>query len=125
LTLSLTAAHVIVSGPTLLGERPHGLNPKDVVLDAYAEINRRLSHEYHATWIDTRRAAFHWLRANPANRQRDSGQLTEDGEHLNAEGTRLVAAEMSYAMGRWLSGRAASPVSLVLPPAPPHEPPPP
>jgi lysophospholipase L1-like esterase len=117
-----TAPHVIVAGPTLLGERPHGLNPKDAVLDAYAEINRRLSHEYHATWIDTRRAAFHWLRANPPERPRDSGQLTEDGEHLNAEGTRLVAAEMAAAVGRWLSGRAEVPFSLAQPP-PPLEPP--
>ena len=105
--LSSTTPHVIVSGPTLLGERPRGLNPKDDVLDAYAEINRRVSHAYHATWIDTRRAAFHWLQANPLDRDRESGQLTEDGEHLNAEGTKLVAAEMASAMGRWLSGRTA------------------
>jgi lysophospholipase L1-like esterase len=124
-TLRGAALHVIVSGPTLLGERPHGLNPKDAVLDAYAEINRRLSHVYHATWIDTRRAAFHRLRANPPDRERDSGQLTEDGEHLNAEGTKLVAAEVASAMSSWLSGRTAAPVSLVQPPAPPLEPPPP
>ena len=61
--------------------------------------------------------------ANPLDRDRESGQLTEDGEHLNAEGTKLVAAEMASAMGRWLSGRTAGPVSLVQPPAPPLEPP--
>jgi len=114
--------HVIVAGPTLLGERARGLNPKDAVVDAYAEINRRLSHAYHATWIDTRQAAFHWLQANRSDRERDSGRLTEDGEHLNEEGTKLVAAEMASAIGRWLSGRAAPPVSLVQPPAPPLEP---
>jgi lysophospholipase L1-like esterase len=124
-TLSDTAPHVLVAGPTLLGERPHGLNPKDAVLDAYAEINRRLSHAYHVTWIDTRRAAFHRLRANPPDRRRDSGQLTEDGEHLNAEGTKLVAAEMASVMSRWLSGRAETPASPVQPPAAPLEPPPP
>ena len=121
-TLSAVTRHVIVSGPTLLGERPRGRNPKDHVLDAYAEINRRVSHAHHATWVDTRHAAFHWLEANPPGRERESGQLTEDGEHLNAEGTSLVAAEMASEVGRWLSSRAAAPVSLVQPPAPPVEP---
>jgi len=123
--LSSTTSHVIVSGPTLLGERPRGLNPKDDVLDAYAEINRRASHAHHATWIDTRRAAFEWLKASALDRTRESGRLTEDGEHLNAAGTKLVAAEMASAMGRWLSGRAAAPISFVQPPAPPVEPAPP
>ena len=119
--LNGTTPHVVVSGPTLLGERPHGRNPKDDVLDAYAEINRRVSHAHHATWVDTRKAAFHWLQANPLDRDRESGQLTEDGEHLNAEGTKLVAAEMVSAVGRWLSGRAAAAISFVQPPAPPDE----
>ena len=43
-TLRETTPHVIVCGPTLLGERPHGRNPRDDVLDAYGEINRRASH---------------------------------------------------------------------------------
>ena len=119
--LSAMTHHVIVSGPTLFGERPHGRNPKDHVLDAYAEINRRVSHAHHATWVDTRHAAFLWLEANTPGRARESGQLTEDGEHLNAAGTNLVAAEMASEVGRWLSSRAAAPVSLVQPPAPPVE----
>jgi lysophospholipase L1-like esterase len=121
-TLSAMTRYVVVSGPTLLGERPRGHNPKDHVLDAYAEINRRVSHEHHATWIDTRAAAFHWLQANRFDRDRESGQLTEDGEHLNAEGTNLVAGEIATAMDHWLSSHAAAPVSLVEPPAPPVEP---
>jgi lysophospholipase L1-like esterase len=116
--------HVIVSGPTLLGERPHGRNPKDHVLDAYAEINRRVSHAHHATWVDTRSAAFAWLHDNARDRDRESGRLTEDGEHLSAAGTELVAGEMAAAIGHWLTGRATTPPSLVQPPAPPAEPPP-
>ena len=113
---------VIVCGPTLLGERPRGRNPKDHVLDAYAEINRRLAHANHATWVDTRQAAFRWLRDNPDDRDRGSGRLTEDGEHLNAAGTELVAAQMAGAIGRWLSGRTTSAVPLVPPPPPFAEP---
>jgi lysophospholipase L1-like esterase len=115
--------HVIVSGPTLLGERPHGRNPKDHVLDAYAEINHRLSNAHQAVWVDTRGAAFHWLHENPAGEDRERGRLTEDGEHLNAAGVELVAAEMASAIGRWLSGRPPATASHVGPPAPPVEPP--
>ncbi len=99
--------HVVVAGPTLLGERPRGKNPKDHVLDAYERINQRACHAHHVTWIDTRRAAFAWLADHATPPGQDSGSLTEDGEHLNAAGTELVAAEMASALGRWLSGRAA------------------
>jgi lysophospholipase L1-like esterase len=115
---------VVVCGPTLLGERPHGRNPKDHVLDAYAEINRRIAHANHASWIDTRQAAFRWLRDNADERDRAAGRLTEDGEHLNAAGTKLVAAEMAAALARWLSGRATTAVPLVPPPPPFAEAPP-
>ena len=115
-TLREATPRVIVCGPTLLGERSHGRNPKDDVLDAYSEINRRASHAHHATWIDTRRAAFDWLQANARDRDRGSGLLTEDGEHLNAAGTELVAAQISAAIGRWLSDRAPTrpPPGLLL-----------
>ncbi len=101
--------NVVVAGPTLLGERPRGHNPKDHVLDAYERINRRVCHAHHVTWVDTRRAAFAWLSGHPTRPDRDSGLLTEDGEHLNAAGTELVAGEIASALGRWLSGQAGPP----------------
>jgi lysophospholipase L1-like esterase len=113
--LRAVTPHVVVAGPTLLGERPRGQNPKDHVLDAYERINRRAAHAHHLTWIDTRRAAFAWLAEHAKPPYRDSGWLTEDGEHLNAAGTELVAAEMASALGHWLSGRAAAPPALVEP----------
>lgn len=91
--------HVIVAGPTLYGERPRGQNPKDRVLDSYAEINRRISHLHRATWVDTRRAAFTALERDPALR------LTEDGEHLSAEGTMLLGDELAAALARQLGRR--------------------
>ncbi len=47
---ALTAAtpRVVVTGPTLFGERAHGRNRKDRVLDAYGAINRRLCRLYRA-----------------------------------------------------------------------------
>jgi lysophospholipase L1-like esterase len=102
-TLRGATSHVIVSGPTLLGERPRGRNPKDHVLDAYAEVNRRLCHAHHAVWVDTRQAAFQWLHENARGQDRESGLLTEDGEHLNQAGADLVADRMATALGHWLS----------------------
>jgi lysophospholipase L1-like esterase len=116
-TLRETTPHVIVSGPTLLGERPRGRNPKDAVLDAYARINRRLCHVHDVSWVNTRHAAFGWLGQHAAGPERDSGRLTEDGEHLNQAGTELVAEEMAAALGRWLGGRPTTPGTLVEPPA--------
>jgi lysophospholipase L1-like esterase len=107
--------HVVVAGPTLLGERPRGQNPKDHVLDAYERINQRACHAHHVTWVDTRLAAFAWLREHVTGTGRDSGSLTEDGEHLNAAGTQLVAAEMASALGRWLSSRAAALPGIIEP----------
>jgi lysophospholipase L1-like esterase len=119
-TLREATAHVFVSGPTLLGERPRGRNPKDDVLDAYAEVNRRLCHEHHAVWVDTRQAAFQWLRANGG--EQDLGLLTEDGEHLNQAGTDLVADRLASALGRWLGHAGATEGTRLPPPAPPFEP---
>ncbi len=116
--LRAVTPHVLVAGPTLLGERPRGQNPKDHVLDAYERINQRVCHAHHVTWIDTRRAAFAWLHEHVKRPYRDSGYLTEDGEHLNPAGTELVAAEMAAALGHWLSGKAAAPAALVEPPGP-------
>ncbi len=104
--------NIVVAGPTLFGERPRGQNPKDRVLDAYARLNRRVCHAHHVTWVDTRRAAFAWLAEHATSPERDSGSLTEDGEHLNAAGAELVAGEIASALGRWLSGQAAAPPEI-------------
>ena len=104
--------NIVVAGPTLFGERAHGRNLKDQVLDAYERMNRRACHAQHVTWVDTRQTAFAWLAEHAAGLERDSGSLTEDGEHLNAAGTELVAAEIASALGRWLSGQPATPPEL-------------
>jgi lysophospholipase L1-like esterase len=99
--LRASTRHVVVAGPTLLGEEPHGANAKDHVLDAYAAINHRLARKHRAAWVDTRHAAFEWL-----SRHRAAGaagwRLTEDGEHLNDAGARLVADELAAALDRSL-----------------------
>ncbi len=120
--LQAITPRVVVSGPTLMGERPHGGNPKDRVLDAYAEINRRLCHSHRATWVDTRRAAFRWLRRNAEADRARSGLLTEDGEHLSAAGVSLVAGRLASALARHLGSPSPevpdAPESNPRPPGP-------
>ena len=100
-------AHVIVSGPTLLGERPHGRNPKDRQADAYRRINHQLAARFGATYIDTRHA-FQSSRPGGAPVAADRGLLTEDGEHLNEQGTRVAAGAFVRALEGWLHRRRAA-----------------
>jgi isoamyl acetate esterase len=95
--------HVIVSGPTVIGERPHGQNPKDAQLDAYRSLNRAICARLGLHYVDTRRA---FLRSRPAdaNASIEKGLLTEDGEHLNDRGTQIVRRIFRRALEAWLSG---------------------
>ncbi len=88
--------HVIMTGPTLIGEKKHGQNPKDAQLDAYEALNRRVAVSFGVGYLDTRRAFFD--HEAPAIR----GPLTEDGEHLSAAGVRLLAHEVLKALHHWL-----------------------
>ena len=56
-----SGAKVFLSGPTLLGERPHGQNFDDVKLDWYRATNKDVCAEYGVEYIDTRRAFFNAL----------------------------------------------------------------
>lgn len=94
--LAGAGAHVIVTGPTLIGEKQHGRNPKDAQLDAYAALNKRLATGSGAHYLDSRRAFFEHESAAVG------GPLTEDGEHLSAAGVDLLAHEVLRALHHWL-----------------------
>ena len=95
-SLGRVGAYVIVTGPTLIGEKPRGQNRKDAQLDAYASLNRSLALRFGARYLDTRSLFF-------AHEPRGAADpLTEDGEHLSATGVRLVAREVLRALHRWL-----------------------
>jgi lysophospholipase L1-like esterase len=95
-TLVGAGAYVIVTGPTLIGEKPHGQNPKDAQLDAYAALNRKVAAGFGARYLDSRRAFLHHEALAKA------GPLTEDGEHLSAAGVGLLAEELLKALRHWL-----------------------
>ncbi len=94
--LVVARAHVIMTGPTLIGEKRRGQNPKDAQLDAYAALNRRIAADIGVPYLDSRHAFF--ARETAAT----DGPLTEDGEHLSAAGVRLLAHEVVRALHHWL-----------------------
>lgn len=96
-----TGAHVLLSGPALIGERPRGRNPKDPQLDAYRRINRRVATSVSVAYVDMRRPFFAGRPpGTPADV--DRGLLTEDGEHLNDRGARIAAGRFVTALDAWL-----------------------
>jgi len=99
--LAASGAHVVVSGPTLIGERPHGRNPKDAQLDAYRDLTRRVCSDVGVHYVDTRHA-FERARPHGASAGIDEGLLTEDGEHLNERGTLIVRRLFVEALDGWL-----------------------
>ena len=98
--LAAAGAHVVMSGPTLIGERPHARNGKDPQLDLYRDMNRRIAAAAGVRYIDTRRA-FQARRPAGAAATVDRGLLTEDGEHLNARGARLAGTLFARAIAAW------------------------
>jgi hypothetical protein len=101
-------AHIIVSGPTLLGERPSGLNPKDQQADAYRRINRQVAARFGVTYLDTRRR-FQQGRPPTADPTDDRGFLTGDGEHLNEQGAQVAADMFARSLEAWLHASGTKP----------------
>ena len=98
--LQRRARYVVVTGPTLMGELPHGQNAKDGMLDAYRNMTRAAAVKRGIDYIDSRAAFFAALPRGWAQR---SGHLTGDGQHLNARGAALVARLVAEPLSAWLA----------------------
>jgi len=83
---------IVVTGPTLYGELPHGQNGKDDEYDKYRDINRNMSEARGIAYIDSRTMFFDAL---PRGWSQHSGYLTLDGEHLNGHGSRILASAIA------------------------------
>jgi len=89
---------VLLCTPAVIGERPHGQNEADDMLDRYVEIQRDVAAASGATFCDLReRFLTHLSDHNPDGV--DRGILTTDGVHLNAAGNRFVAEQMGAFLG--------------------------
>lgn len=103
--IKATDARVILCTPSVIGERPAGANPLDGMLDEYAAVTRSIAEAMGTGLIDLRRAFTDYLHlTNEVGSE--SGVLTLDGVHLNAEGNRFVADRMLEGLG--LAGMVAA-----------------
>ena len=96
-TLQSAGADVVLCTPSVIGERADGSNPQDAMLEAYAQISRRVAEEKNLAVCDLR-AQFveHLKQHNPEGRS--EGVLTTDGVHLNERGNRFVAEAILEAL---------------------------
>lgn len=91
-------ARVILSTPSVIGEKPDGSNDLDKMLDEYADVGREVAKSTGTTLLDLRTAFVSHLQAYNVAAE-SKGILTTDGVHLNDEGNRFVAVRMLEAVG--------------------------
>jgi lysophospholipase L1-like esterase len=90
-------SRVILCTPSVIGEKWDGSNQLDPQLEEYSEISRRVAQETGSGLCDLREAFIEYLQVyNPDINE--SGILTTDSVHMNDEGNRLIAREMSKAL---------------------------
>jgi len=109
---------VAMGGPTLIGEEPRGQNWRDRRYDepgGYVDMNRRAAHRHGIPYLETRQAFFDAIPDNytPSDRCVNKGSmcmvlgsfgidccyLTQDGEHHNLRGTRIVRKMFEEVLG--------------------------
>lgn len=91
--LKAAGIKVIISTPSVIGEKTDFSNQQDGDLNQYSKIIRELATKNNLQLVDLRKAFLDYnLKNNPGNA--DRGILTTDRVHLNAQGNLLVAQEM-------------------------------
>lgn len=96
--INAAGARVILCTPSVIGEKHDGSNERDVMLDEYGAISRKVATDTGSQLVDLRKAFIDHLKANnPDNLPK--GILTGDSVHLNPKGNAFVATEMGKAIG--------------------------
>lgn len=84
---------VVLATPACIGEKTDFSNQQDGDLNRYSNIIRDLARKFNLPVVDLRRSFLEYnLGNNPDNKE--SGILTSDRVHLNANGNKLVAEKM-------------------------------
>ena len=91
-------ARVVLTTPSMIGEKHDGSNDLDSMLEQYSAVSRKVAGESNAVLLDLRKAFVHHLQQyNLANKPK--GILTSDGVHLSNAGDRFVAVKMLQGLG--------------------------
>lgn len=85
-----SGGQVVLCTPTVIGEKRHGENPLDGMLDQYSEIIRSVVEEQGVALCDLRKI-FITFESEYNSDNVEKGLLTYDGVHLSDEGNRIVA----------------------------------
>ncbi len=91
-------ARVVLSTPSVIGEKHDGSNELDKLLAEFCEISRKVAMETGTTLLDLN-AAFNKYEKEYNVANQDKNVLTTDGVHLNDAGNRFVATRMLEAVG--------------------------
>ena len=88
--INAAGARVILCTPTVIGEKAHGSNPQDKMLDQYSDISRKVAKETDSQMLDLRKAFIDYLKEHNSE-DVEKGVLTGDGVHMNQEGNRFLS----------------------------------
>ncbi|MDB5337719.1 MAG: Stress responsive alpha-beta barrel domain protein [Planctomycetaceae bacterium] len=100
-------ARVILTTPSVIGEKTNEGNPLDEMLGIYCEISRKVAKDTKSQLLDLRKQFVEYLKVK--NKFDDEkGVLTTDGVHLNDKGNRFVADRMLEALGATAAAPAAA-----------------
>ncbi|HVX63182.1 MAG TPA: GDSL-type esterase/lipase family protein [Pirellulales bacterium] len=91
-------ARVILSTPSVIGEKTDGSNKLDKMLDEYSEVSRKVAKETGSQLLDLHQQFRDYLMKHNSDNA-EKNVLTTDGVHLNAAGNRFVADRMLEALG--------------------------
>ncbi len=91
--LAVNNIRVVLCTPAVIGEKTDFSNEQDGDLNKYSNIIRGIANKNNLPLIDLRKIFLDYnLKNNSSNKE--SGILTTDRVHLNANGNQLVAEEM-------------------------------
>lgn len=91
-------ARVVLSTPSVIGEKHDGSNELDKLLAEFCGISRKVAMETGTTLLDLN-AAFNTYEKEYNVANQEQNVLTTDGVHLNDAGNRFVATRMLEAVG--------------------------
>jgi lysophospholipase L1-like esterase/poly(3-hydroxybutyrate) depolymerase len=95
---------VVLTTPSVIGEKAQGSNGLDAMLEEYAAISRQVATETGATLCDLSQAFHqHLLLFNPKGLEHSV--LTQDGVHLNSDGNHFVAIQAARSLRRAVLSR--------------------
>jgi lysophospholipase L1-like esterase len=89
---------VLLSTPSVIGEKADGSNKNDPKLDEYADVSRGVAKELKVPVCDLRKAFLTYLKEKNTD-NKAKGVLTTDGVHLNPAGDTFVAETILKALG--------------------------